>query len=128
MGWLWSRKPCPTCEVYGTQVLCLEKINRDLELRAVRAETRLEIVQAELHRLESLPAKPAGGFLPMAAEDDEVQPMIDADTFHRRVDEVFGSGISLDEFVRRDQDRRSALREALEHERKEIAAELNSIK
>lgn len=123
----WRReKSCASCELYGTQVLCLEKLNHDLELRAVRAETKLELVERAFWK-HTEPTPTGGGFVPLP-EPDEPQPPAEVENFSNRLNEVFGAGLSLEEFSRREKERERAQRQVLEVERALVLRELNIIK
>jgi len=125
----WLRKPkrCVQCDEYSSSQWMLEKALHEMELRAVRAESQLDLLLAEQRRVE---APRAGGFLPLRYDDDDAD-VVDfpaAFDLNRRIDEVFGDGISLTEFIRRDEDRKRREREALEAERSEVVRELSNIK
>lgn len=133
MGLLFSRH-CPCCEEHRLNLRSEQRRAHDLELKLVKAETLAQVHRLEVERLEKLlavrePTTPplGGGFAPLERVSEEQPPISDAPGFAQRIDEIFGSGIDLSEFVRRQELHRQERITGLEAERNAVRKELQQI-
>lgn len=103
------------------------------ELRAIRAETLAEVRSLEIERLERLllavpGAPPVGGFLPFDETIHATEPdsPVEVQTFMSRLSEVT-NGLPLEEAERRWDDHRQQQVAALQAERADVQAELQTL-
>lgn len=109
------------------QIEELSEAKHETELRLIRAETLAEERRYMIERLERAlddVGMPSGGFVAPQVEQDQPEPTT-ADSLLDRLDEICGTGLSLDELeARHDAYRRKQI-ENLEKERRAILEELN---
>lgn len=124
---LLGNAECPLCWDRAREARQLEKELHEMELKFIRANTMAELYKHELDRLVQVPASKGGGFQPMEVDEPEPQLASDAQDFAKRIDEIFGQGLDLSEYVRRNEAFKAKQLQELEDERNEIRRELQRI-
>jgi hypothetical protein len=133
VGLLFSRH-CPCCDQSRAQLREEQRRAHDLELKLCKAETLAQVHRLEVERLEQRLASKdtipiGGGFAQLLSHQQTVEekPATDAPDFAQRIDEIFGGGIDLTEFVRRQELHRQERITGLEAERSAVRKELQQI-